>query len=83
MYLETMQQVFSNTAKVYTDTKAGGNMLYLPLDKLMQQSGGDASVTRALPAAAAPATTVEPVAPAAAQDPSTRAREGLRTRERP
>ena len=44
MYLETMQQVFSNTSKVFVDTKGSGNLLYLPLDKLMQQSSGGGSV---------------------------------------
>lgn len=36
MYLETMQQVYSNTSKVLVDAKGQGNLLYLPLDKLMQ-----------------------------------------------
>ncbi|MBK6637648.1 MAG: FtsH protease activity modulator HflK [Rhodocyclaceae bacterium] len=36
MYLETMQQVYSNTSKVMVDAKGQGNLLYLPLDKLMQ-----------------------------------------------
>ncbi len=36
MYLETMQQIFSSTGKLMLDTKAGSNMLYLPLDKMLQ-----------------------------------------------
>jgi len=48
MYLDTMQQVFSNTSKVLIDTKGQGNLLYLPLDKLMQAAGA----TVASPAAA-------------------------------
>jgi modulator of FtsH protease HflK len=40
MYLETMQQIFANTSKIYVDSKGNGNMLYLPLDKLMQQTQG-------------------------------------------
>lgn len=39
MYLETMQQIFANTSKVMVDTKGQGNLLYLPLDKLIQSSG--------------------------------------------
>lgn len=39
LYLETMQQIFANTGKVLVDTKGQGNLLYLPLDKLMQASG--------------------------------------------
>src|SRR4029078_5744352 len=42
IYIETMQQVFSTTSKVMLDYKGGGNLLYLPLDKLMQQAGGAA-----------------------------------------
>jgi len=38
LYLETMEQVYSNTTKVVIDTKGTGNMLYLPLDKIMQSS---------------------------------------------
>lgn len=48
MYLDAMQQVYSNTSKVLIDSKGNGNMLYLPLDKLMQGAG-------ALPDAAAQA----------------------------
>jgi membrane protease subunit HflK len=39
MYLDTMQQVYSNTSKVMVDAKGQGNLLYLPLDKLMQAAG--------------------------------------------
>lgn len=36
MYLETMQQIYANTTKIMVDAKGQGNLLYLPLDKLMQ-----------------------------------------------
>jgi membrane protease subunit HflK len=39
LYIETMQQVLSNTSKVMIDAKGNGNLLMLPLDKLMQQAG--------------------------------------------
>lgn len=39
LYLETMQQVYANTTKVIVDTKGSGNLLYLPLDKLMHTAG--------------------------------------------
>ncbi|MDR3299323.1 MAG: FtsH protease activity modulator HflK [Candidatus Accumulibacter sp.] len=39
LYLETMQQVYTQTTKVMIDAKGQGNMLYLPLDKLMQAAG--------------------------------------------
>nr|WKF56414.1 Modulator of FtsH protease HflK [Paraburkholderia busanensis] len=38
MYLDTMQQIYSNTTKVYVDSKSGSNVLYLPLDKLVEQT---------------------------------------------
>jgi modulator of FtsH protease HflK len=52
LYLETMQQVYANTSKVMIDAKGQGNLLYLPLDKLMAASAAipaastDAPVTR-------------------------------------
>ena len=37
LYYETMEEVLGNTNKVLVDTKAGGgNMIYLPLDKLAE-----------------------------------------------
>lgn len=41
MYIDAMQQVYSNASKVFMDAKGNGNnMLYLPLDKLMSQPAG-------------------------------------------
>ncbi|BES70676.1 FtsH protease activity modulator HflK [Marinobacter nanhaiticus D15-8W] len=37
MYLDTMQNVFSSTSKVLVNTESSNNMMYLPLDRLMQQ----------------------------------------------
>ncbi|MFJ7315364.1 FtsH protease activity modulator HflK [Pseudomonas sp. NPDC098747] len=47
LYLDTMQEVFSNTSKVLvTGNKDGqSNLLYLPLDKMIQNSSGNAPVT--------------------------------------
>ncbi len=42
LYLETMEQIFSRASKVLVDTRDGNNMIYLPLDKIMQQSAADA-----------------------------------------
>ncbi|MBS3934898.1 MAG: FtsH protease activity modulator HflK, partial [Sulfuritalea sp.] len=50
LYLETMQQVFTNTSKVLIDSRASGNLLYLPLDKLMQQTGAVAAAAPTLDA---------------------------------
>ncbi|WP_368860143.1 FtsH protease activity modulator HflK [Chitinimonas prasina] len=46
MYLDTMQQILSSSSKVLVDQKSGnGNLLYLPLDKLMQMSGPAGAAT--------------------------------------
>ncbi len=50
LYLETMEQVFSNTSKVLVDTKGNGNMMYLPLDKIMQHQGVTPTVSGQRPA---------------------------------
>ena len=50
MYLETMQQVFSNTSKIMVDAKGGNQMLYLPLDKLIGGGGTIAPAGEPLPA---------------------------------
>jgi len=42
MYLETIEQVMQRSRKVVIDAKGGsnGNMIYLPLDKLVESQGG-------------------------------------------
>ena len=90
MYLETMQQIFANTSKVMIDAKGQGNLLYLPLDKLMQATGavaptiqqnGEISAPITTPRVAPPATN-EPVPPQLEKNESTRSRESLRSRDR-
>ena len=39
MYLDTMEAVMSNASKVMIDVEGGNNMMYLPLDRMMQQAG--------------------------------------------
>jgi membrane protease subunit HflK len=38
LYLDAVQGVYSNTSKVMVDVEGGNNMMYLPLDKLAEQS---------------------------------------------
>lgn len=61
LYLESLEQVLQNTSKVMVDVDKGSNLLYLPLDKLMQQRPGEmqAPITAAPPARTqtSPATT--------------------------
>lgn len=75
LYLETMQQVYSNVTKLMVDTRSSSNLLYLPLDKLLSGSGTVAA--SAVPAPAAPA--VEQTAPPSVD---IRSRESSRTRDR-
>ena len=79
LYIETMQQVYSNVTKVMIDSKAGSNLMYLPLDKLLQQAGAPAA------AAGGPVTVVPapaPVDPSGTQSVDIRSRDGTRGRER-
>ncbi|HEX2604569.1 MAG TPA: FtsH protease activity modulator HflK [Oxalicibacterium sp.] len=69
MYLEAMQQIFSSTTKVMVDSRNNSNLIYLPLDKLISQTGqtpvvaGDGAAARspASNAAATPAPAPDPV----------------------
>jgi modulator of FtsH protease HflK len=70
IYIETMQQVLSSTSKIMMDYRGSGNLLYLPLDKIMQNAGAPGAE------AAPPRATPEPPAEAP------RTRESLRNRER-
>ncbi len=76
LYLETMQQVYSNVSKVMVDSRNGSNLLYLPLDRLLQQAGA--------PAATAPMVTT----PAPSEvgglggSPDIRSRDNARSRDR-
>lgn len=43
MYLETMQTILQNTSKVLIDTNTGNNLIYLPLDKLVNKDNAKMS----------------------------------------
>ena len=68
MYLETMQQIYSNTSKVLVDAKGQGNLLYLPLDKLMQATAATTAAQAAPEASVAP-STAKPTAPLSNEAP--------------
>ncbi|MEN7530964.1 FtsH protease activity modulator HflK [Cupriavidus sp. DL-D2] len=74
IYLETMQQIYSNSNKILVDAKGGNNLLYLPLDKLMSQVQSSAAP------AAAPGTNAPAVPDAGTTD--IRSREAMRNRDR-
>jgi membrane protease subunit HflK len=70
MYLETMQQMYAGASKVLVDTRGNGNMLYLPLDKIIQQAAQDPAKAAATPAVGAPPATTAPLTPAPASSTS-------------
>ena len=79
LYIETMQQVMSRASKVMIDAQGNGNLLMLPLDKLMQQSAANQATPAARPDSQS-AAGLAADAPMTAFDP--RNRNGMFTRER-
>ncbi|MEY2953983.1 MAG: hypothetical protein RLZZ401_2070 [Pseudomonadota bacterium] len=80
MYLETMQQIYGNVNKVLVDVRQGSNLLYLPLDKLMQQAAGGGADVAAAPAAPTAGTGAPASVPSL--PPDGRTRDGQRSRDR-
>ncbi len=81
LYIDTMQQVYSNVSKVMIDSRGGGNLLNLPLDKLMQQTGAVApgqGAAQSPPPVSLPSDT----GAAGAAGADARSRDGSRSRER-
>jgi len=78
LYLDMMQTVLGNSSKVLVDQKSG-SLLYLPLDKLIQQSAAPAASAAVPDVGAVPPRATTPDA-ALALDPS-RSRDALRNRE--
>lgn len=79
LYLDAMQQIYSSVTKVVVDSKQGNNMLYLPLDKVMQMANNPGADITVLPNTASttpvPATTTTTTVDA-------RSRDASRSRER-
>ena len=78
MYIDAMQQIYTNTTKVLIDAKAGSNLLYLPLEKIIQQAGQSNAPVSAQPAQplTEPASTPSnPTAPVDARSRDGRSRD--------
>jgi membrane protease subunit HflK len=73
LYLDAMEDVYANSSKVLIDSSDGNNMIYLPVDKLIEQRRP--ASTGAVPAERTPA------AEAAASSTAGRDREDRRIRE--
>jgi len=87
LYIDTMQQIYSNVTKVMVDSRQGSNLLYLPLDKIMQLSSpGGATPVTPVPAATQGGNGAGADVPAssspAAVNQDARSRDGLRSRDR-
>ena len=39
LYLDAVEEVMANSSKIMMDVEGGNNMMYLPLDKLMEARG--------------------------------------------
>lgn len=74
IYLDAMEDIYANSNKVLVDASKGNNLIYLPIDKILEQR-------KAPPAAATPTARPAP-APGTTSDASadTAARQDLRTR---
>ena len=68
MYLDVMQQIMQSTSKVLVDQKGGQNLLYLPLDKIIQmtsQPSGPATSDNSTPRNVSPGDAAPTVVPPA------------------
>jgi membrane protease subunit HflK len=78
MYQDMKQQILSSTSKVIVDQKSGGgNLLYLPLDKLIQSTNPGTETP-----AAKPTEQLNSAPGDATPTPSPRVRESLFGRDR-
>lgn len=78
LYLEAMQQVYSNVTKIMVDTRQQSSLLYLPLDKIMQQVSAAPGQTAGSSSSPAPLAAAPSAPPAA----DARGRDDLRSRDR-
>ena len=77
LYIDTMSQIYASVSKVMVDSRSGSNLLYLPLDRLIQQSAAAPGAAASAPAAQAPLQD-----PASSFGGDVRSRDGQRNRDR-
>jgi len=78
MYLDAMQQIYTNVTKVLVESRQGATLLNLPLEKILQMNGIDALTPALNPAPVQPATPA--LAPSNGLD--NRSRDTSRNRDR-
>jgi modulator of FtsH protease HflK len=71
LYIDAVQEIMNNTTKVLIDQKGGSNLIYLPLDRIMEMSRSGA-----------PDMTSKPAERTPAPESTARSREAFRSRER-
>lgn len=77
IYIDTMRDIYAGVTKVMVDSRNNSNLLYLPLDKLIQQSAaGAAPVTPVVPPTDTSSTT------GSSSSSDVRLRDGQRSRDR-
>lgn len=89
MYIDTMKEIYNNVSKVLVDTTKSNSLLYLPLDKIINQVTTEAQQAAqiqgaGLPGVVSPSAISSPT-PNAAPSPAERSpekRDGLRSRDR-
>ncbi|NIO43824.1 MAG: FtsH protease activity modulator HflK [Burkholderiales bacterium] len=77
LYLDAMQEVLSNSTKIVIDQKQNSNLLFLPLDKLMQAATAGSETSAAMNGGSAANAATPPPA-----NESRRTREAFRSRDR-
>ena len=79
MYIESMQQIYGSVTKVLVDSRQGTNLLYLPLDKIIQGVVAQPDAQPAVAPLSSPSAST--VAPSTFSNDA-RTRDTNRTRER-
>jgi membrane protease subunit HflK len=78
MYIDAMQQIYSNVTKVLVDSRQNSNLLYLPLDKIMKMTSQPAAAPAPTPS---DTTTPAPATPPSNVSDDDRSRAGARSRD--
>ena len=73
LYLEAMEEIYAKSNKVLVDSDSGNNLIYLPVDKILEQRG---NAVTPVPRDSAPPTAYETRSSRGTTD-----RDDLRTRE--
>jgi len=68
LYIEAIEEVYANSSKVFIDSQGSGNLLYLPIDKLI--GGSDRATTQTTPGRRADSPATEDVRDSSS-DPTT------------